>query len=107
MSEQISTFYIQSYATNVALLAQQRGSRLEGAVSTGSYKGKAASPVEQIGPTSAVKRTSRNEPVSFANQPHDRPWVYPVDYDWYDAIDDIDKLRMVVDPQSAYVVNGV
>lgn len=107
MSEEISTFYVQSYATNVMLLAQQKGSRLEDKVSRGAYKGKAASPVEQIGPTAATKRTSRNEPVTFANQPHDRPWVYPVDYDWYDAIDNIDKLRMVVDPQSAYVMNAV
>jgi hypothetical protein len=107
MSETISTFYTQSYATNVALLSQQRESRLAKAVTIGHYKGKAASPVEQLGPVVAQKRTGRLEPVEFGSSPTDRPWVYPSDYDYYEAVDSIDKLRMVVDPQSAIVQNFV
>jgi hypothetical protein len=107
MSETVSTFYAQSYATNVALLSQQRESRLARAVTLGSYKGKAASPVEQLGPVVAQKRTGRLEPVEFGSSPTSRPWVYPADYDYYEAVDSIDRLRMVTDPQSALVQNLV
>jgi hypothetical protein len=107
MSETVSTFYAQSYATNVALLSQQRESRLAKAVTLGSYKGKAASPVEQLGPVVAQKRTGRLEPVEFGSSPTSRPWVYPTDYDYYEAVDSIDRLRMVTDPQSALVQNLV
>lgn len=107
MSAPIATFYVQQYATNVALLVQQKENRLARGVMIGSHKGKAASPVEQVGSVAAVKRTVRYDPVNFGNTPTDRPWVYPADYDWYDAIDNMDKLRMLIDPQSSYVMNGV
>jgi hypothetical protein len=107
MSAPIATFYVQQYATNIALLSQQKESRLTKAVMIGSHKGKAASPVEQVGATAARKRNGRYVPIDPANTPTDRPWVYPVDYDWDDLIDNADKLRMLIDPTSTYTVNGV
>ncbi len=106
MSETIRTYYAQQYATNIALLSQQKTSRLSGAVRIEPVKGKAASPVEQLAATSAKKRTSRYDPIQPDNQLTDRPWVYPTDYDWDDLIDQADKLRLLVDPQSSYVMNG-
>lgn len=106
MSETIRTYYAQQYATNIALLSQQKTSRLSGAVRVEPVKGKAASPVEQLAATSAKKRTSRYDPIQPEGQLTDRPWVYPVDYDWDDLIDNADKLRMLVDPQSSFVQNG-
>ena len=106
MSETIRTYYAQQYATNIALLSQQKTSRLSGAVRIEPVKGKAASPVEQLAATSAKKRTSRYDPIQPEGQLADRPWVYPTDYDWDDLIDQADKLRLLVDPQSSYVMNG-
>jgi hypothetical protein len=106
VSETIRTYYAQQYATNIALLSQQKTSRLSGAVRIEPVKGKAASPVEQLAATSAKKRISRYDPITADNQPTDRPWVYPTDYDWDDLIDQADKLRLLVDPQSSYVLNG-
>jgi hypothetical protein len=106
VSETIRTYYAQQYATNIALLSQQKTSRLSGAVRIEPVKGKAASPVEQLAATSAKKRTSRYDPIQPDNQLADRPWVYPTDYDWDDLIDQADKLRLLVDPQSSYVLNG-
>ena len=46
MSFNVTTHFVQQYTTNVQLLLQQKGSKLRGTVSTGSYSGKAAKAVE-------------------------------------------------------------
>lgn len=108
MSDNIPTHYAQQYASTVELLLQQKGSKLRDLVTFHSIKGaKAASVVDQIGKVEATKRTTRYPKLTPADTPTDRPWVYPSDYDWNDLIDSIDKLRMLTDPQSAYVQNGV
>ncbi|MBH17631.1 MAG: hypothetical protein CL488_05400, partial [Acidobacteria bacterium] len=38
--------------------------------------------------------------------PHSARWTFPVDYEWADLIDDQDKVRMLINPQSPYAVNG-
>lgn len=106
MSDQVSTAFVQQYTTNVELLLQQRGSKLAESVMTGSYTGKAAKAVEQIGAVAAQKRVSRHSDTPLINTPHDARWVYPTDYEWADLIDDQDKLRMLIDPQSSYAQNG-
>jgi|LauGreDrversion4_2_1035121.scaffolds.fasta_scaffold35583_1 hypothetical protein len=106
MSDQISTAFVQQYTTNVGLLLQQRGSKLRDAVTVGSYSGKAAKAVEQIGSVTAQARTSRHSDTPLISTPHDARWVFPTDYEWADLIDDQDKLRMLIDPTSPYAING-
>jgi len=106
MSFQVTTAFVQQYTNNVQLLLQQAGSRLRGAVTVGSYTGKAAKAVEQVGPVTAQKRTTRHGDTPLISTPQDARWVFPVDYDWADLIDDVDKLRMLIDPQSPYAING-
>lgn len=106
MSDQISTAFVQQYTTNVGLLLQQRGSKLRDTVSVGSYSGKAAKAVEQIGSVTAQARTSRHSDTPLISTPHDARWVFPTDYEWADLIDDQDKLRMLIDPTSPYAING-
>jgi len=72
----------------------------------GSYTGKAAKAVEQIGSVTAQKRTSRHFVTPLISTPHDARWVFPTDYEWADLIDDADKLRMLIDPTSPYAQNG-
>jgi len=106
MSFEISTAFVQQYSSNVALLLQQRGSRLRDAVTIGSYTGKAAKAVEQIGAVTAQKRTSRHADTPLISTPHDARWVFPVDYEWADLVDDQDKLRALIDPTNPYAING-
>lgn len=106
MSFQVTTAFVQQYTTNVALLLQQRGSKLRECVTMGSYTGKAAKAVEQIGAVTAQARTSRHADTPLISTPHDARWVFPTDYEWADMIDDQDKLRMLIDPTSPYAVNG-
>jgi len=106
MSFQVTTAFVQQYSTNVQLLLQQRGSRLRDCVIVGSYTGKAAKAVEQIGEVTAQARTSRHADTPLISTPHDARWVHPTDYEWADMIDDQDKLRMLIDPTSPYAMNG-
>lgn len=106
MSFQVTTAFVQQYSTNVQLLLQQRGSRLRDCVTVGSYTGKAAKAVEQIGEVTAQARISRHADTPLISTPHDARWVHPTDYEWADMIDDQDKLRMLIDPTSPYAMNG-
>lgn len=107
MSFQVTTHFVQQYSTNIQLLLQQKGSKLRDAVTINSYVGKAAKAVEQVGAVEPVKNQSRHSDTPLISTPADARWVYPNDYDWADLIDDQDKLRMLIDPTSSYVQNGV
>lgn len=106
MSEFVTTNFVQQYTTNVQLLSQQKGSRLRMSVTTGQYVGKQGVPVEQFAASVATKRTTRYPALTPADVNSDRRWVFPSDYDWNDLIDSIDKLRLLIDPQSSYVQVG-
>jgi len=106
MSFQVSVASVQQYTTNLQALLQQKGSRLRNAVTVGSYTGKSGKAVEQIGAVIAQKVNSRHSDTPLISTPHDARWVFPEDYSWADMIDDIDKLRMLIDPTSAYALNG-
>jgi hypothetical protein len=107
MADNIASVYAVQYGTNISLLLQQKGSKLRGAVQTGSYMGKQSEVVTQYGATSARAVSTRYQPIVPVNTPNNRRWVFPEDYDWADLIDNFDKLRLLADPQSAYSQNGL
>lgn len=103
MSVNIPTWYVQQFATNIQLLLQQKGSYLRPYVGTGSYVGKQASPVEQIGAVAMQNVVSRYQPMGRVDAPMDRRWVFPSDFDLPQLIDSFDRLRLLVDPNSSFV----
>jgi hypothetical protein len=107
MSVNLPTHYVQQYATTIGLLLQQKGSKLRMAVTNGSYVGKQASPVDQIGKVEMQLVTSRFAPMGRVDAPTDRRWVFPSDYDLPQLVDSLDRLRMINDPSSSYVQNAV
>jgi len=107
MSFQINTAFVQQYSTNVELLLQQKGGKLANAVMVENFVGKAASAVEQFGAVKPIKNMARHSDTPLISTPSDKRWVFPTDYDWADLIDNQDRLRMLIDPQSPYVMNGV
>lgn len=107
MADNLVGLYAQQYATNIQLLLQQKGSKLRPWVHSLSHVGKQASPVDQIGAINANVVTSRFAPMPRTDAPTTRRWVYPVDYDLSQLIDTLDRLRMIVDPQSSYVQNAM
>ena len=106
MSDQVNKAFVQQYANNVAHLLQQKGSKLRDTVMTSTATGKAAKVVEQVGAVNAQKRTTRHADTPLISTPHDARWTFPVDYEWADLIDDQDKVRMLINPQSPYATNG-
>lgn len=107
MSINIPTFYVEQFSTNLALLLQQKGSRLRPAMTEGSYVGSQASPVDQIGAITAQPVTNRFAPMGRVDANLDRRWVFPSDFDLPQLIDSFDKLRLIIDPESAYVTNAM
>ena len=101
MSSEITTSFVEQYSSNVAMLAQQMGSRLRSAVDVETITGKNAF-FDQVGVTAAVQRTSRHADTPQIDTPHARRRVSLADYEWADLIDDQDKVRMLIDPTSSY-----
>lgn len=107
MSINIPTHYVQQYSSNIDLLLQQRGSKLRNAVTTGSYTGKQASPVNQFGKVEMQEVTTRFAAMGRVDAPTDRRWVFPSDFDLPQLLDSFDQLRLITDPKSSYVQNAV
>jgi len=101
MSTQVTTAFVQQYSANVQMLSQQMGSRLRDTVRVESMTGKNAF-FDQVGSATAQKRTTRHGDTPQIDTPHARRRVSLVDYEYADLIDDQDKIRMLIDPTSAY-----
>ena len=101
MSNQITTAFVEQYSRNVTMLSQQMGSKLRDTVDQECIVGKNAF-FEQIGVTAAQKKLSRHSDTPQLDTPHDRRRVSMDDYEWADLIDDVDKIRMLIDPTSSY-----
>lgn len=106
MSYQVTTAQVQQYATTVGMLLQQQGSRLRGAVENRQFFGKAASMMEQIGSVNPVFNQARHSDTPLISTPQDRRWIYPIDADWAELVDDQDKLRLLIDPTGYYAQAG-
>lgn len=107
MSINLPQHYVKQYATTIQLLLQQKDSRFKNAVSQGSYVGEQASPVDQIGAINMQAVSGRFNPMGRVDAAVDRRWVSPQDFDLPQLIDKFDKLRLLTDPESAYVQNAV
>jgi hypothetical protein len=102
MSSQITNAFVEQYSSTLQHLVQQRDSRFSGKTRVESQKGKTEF-FEQLGSTSAVRRTARHGDTPRVNSNHQRRAVYLSDYEWSDLIDSQDKLKMLIDPASSYL----
>jgi len=107
MSQNLPDHYVMQYANTIAMLLQQKESRFESAVTVGSYIGKQASPVDQIGAIEMLPVTTRFAPMGRVDAALDRRWVLPSDFELPQLIDSFDKLRLLNDPSSAYLQNAL
>ena len=106
MSQEITTAMVEQYRANVQLLSQQKGSRLRGAVRLETVVGKNAF-FEQIGATTAQKKTTRHMDTPQTDTPHARRRVSLEDYVWADYVDKEDLVRTLINPTSPYAINAV
>ena len=106
MPDAITVASVQEYRSNVELLLQQTESRLAGAVTVGSYVGKAASTVEQFGTATAQLKAGRHSDTPLLDLAQDKRWVFPADYEWASLVDKQDQLRAIVQLTSPYAQAG-
>lgn len=102
MSFTVTDAFVQQFSGNIRLNAQQGKSRLRGCVTEDTITGESAY-LEQVAPTAARKRISRHEDSPIMNTQHLRRRVVPYTWEWGDLIDKADKVRLLIDPASAYV----
>lgn len=106
MSFEVTANFVQQYSSNMVMLAQQRMSRLERAVTPIPIVGKRGS-YDQVGQSEAVKKTERHGRTPFTPLPHRRRWISLETYQWSDLIDNPDTVRMLVEPSSTYAMAGI
>ena len=103
MSFQITEAFVKQYGANVYHLAQQKGSKLKGAVKVEQVTGEAKF-FDRLGKASAQLRTSRHADTPQIDTPHSRRMVTLADYECADLIDDQDKIRTLISPENEYVM---
>lgn len=106
MSQLITQAFVKQFGSNIYYLAQQKGSRLRGSVRNEQQQGDAAF-YDQINSVAAIRKTSRHSNTPQIDTPHARRRVVMNDYEWADLIDRQDKIRILIDPQSAYVQSAM
>lgn len=105
MSFTVTDAFVSQYTGNVQLLAQQSESRFRGKVLEDAITGESAY-MEQVAPTAARKVTTRHGDSPVMNTQHLRRRLAPYDYDWGDLVDQLDKVKLLIDPASTYAKNA-
>jgi hypothetical protein len=105
MSFEVTTSFVQQYRNTLAMLAQQKMSRLRSRVYYEPVTGQTAW-FDQLGASNGQKITSRHADTPIANTPHRRRRIDLAPYNWADLIENADKARMLTDPTSKYAQTG-
>ncbi len=106
MSFQITTAFVDQFKANILLLSQQKESLIRQVARMEDVTGDTFF-VERISATEAQLISSRHGDTPLISTPHSRRKLSMADYNWADLIDNLDKLKMLIDPQSTYAQNAV
>lgn len=106
MSFSIDEAFVQQYKNNLYMLAQQKGSKLRKVCREETVTGEYAW-VERIGLAEAQEITTRHGDTPIMDTPHTKRRIDMRDFEWADLIDDLDKVKMLIDPTSPYVQTAV
>lgn len=106
MSYEITEAMVQQYHSNIALVCQQRQSKLSPFVDHGTIHAE-FDYFDSIGPVEAQPKGGRHSDTPLMSTPHMRRRVTSSGFNWADMVDTADKLRMLADPTGPYTVNAV
>lgn len=101
----IETALVNSYHSNLEMAFQQKQSRLRKTVTVGTQNSEFDF-WDRIGIVEANEVEGRHTDTPLNSTPYDRRRIQTKPYDWADLIDKKDKLRMLADPTSSYVLNA-
>lgn len=104
MSFDIPVSFVQQFSANVHLLAEQRFSRLRGAVMTETVTGESFAKETIGGVDKPNVVTTRHGDTPLNSTPHARRWGFIGDYDVADLIDKPDRAKLLIDPTGYYTM---
>ena len=99
----VTVAFVKQYSNTLFHLAQQKGSRLKAVVRNETQQGDSAF-YDRLGKATAQLKTSRHGDTPLLEAAHTRRMVTLSDYEWATLLDKQDKIRMMIDPTSAYMV---
>lgn len=103
MSNQITEAFVQEFADNFRHVAQQMPSRLERCVTIEPGIVGMSKSINMLGQRTAQRRLVRHGDTPINDQLHGTRYVDLYDWEDGDMVDDLDKVRLLVDPTSDYV----
>ena len=103
MAATITSAYISQFSDNLHQLVEQRGSKLRNTVKVEMAKGEKHF-FDRLGVFEASEITSRLETTTLQDPAHSRRMASVRRYDASTYLDDIDKLKMLIDPSSDYAM---
>lgn len=106
MSFEIPVSQVEQYRSNILLLSQQKMSRLRPTCQEEPVVGRTFYG-ERIGATAGEDIEERHGDTPLISTPHSRRRGSMIDWDWSDRIDEMDRVKMIINPQSTYVQNAI
>lgn len=107
MSLLIPVAFVDQFKANILMLSQQKQSLLRKCTMPETMTGDTMF-IERLAKKDPQKRTTRHGATPVSDAAHDRRKLSIVDYEVpADLIDKQDRLKMLIDPQSAYAQNQV
>jgi len=103
MSFQVTTAMIDQFSANVFHLSQQVESRLSSLCRSESQESESKF-YDRIGKRSARRKEGRHSDVKHTDTPHSRRMVTMEDFYDSDLVDEEDKLRIIMNPESEYAM---
>ena len=94
---------VLQFRANVTHLFQQIGSKLRGKTREETLTGKAHF-WERLAQTPAVLKSTRHGDTIMLDPTHSRRMAVPADYVWNALVDQQDKIRLLIDPNSEYAI---
>lgn len=97
----VTTAFVQQFRDNVIQLSQQSVSRFRDTCKEDQIIGESGF-IEELGPQDMVEVETRHADTPLFNMEHLRRVVRPTDADWGALIDKLDKVKMLINADSAY-----
>ena len=104
MSQQITEAFVQQFTQGIFVQAQQKGSKLRPFVRQESINAKSKA-FDRIGSAGDMQeKVGRHSDTQHEDTPHSRRWCFLKDFTKSDLIDEEDKIRVLNEPTSEYVM---
>lgn len=101
----VDTAFVDGFHSNIMMLTQQRTARLWGK-SRRESQSVEVDFFERLAPTDAEDIVDRHGDTPIMNSQHSKRQVTLLDADWGDLIDRMDRVRMLISPDSSYALSG-